>query len=295
MPEPDIPSWLPWLAEAPLFIDATQVALFHDAVVADAFRVIQVQLTGEKSKQTEVSGGVKLSGALPKWFPWLHAEASGEAAAKRGWSQKEGEAVTLAPIETAGRRLVELALHYVANLPGRIWFHGEGAWRVPTDEEILESPRMLAFLDLPPATIFLPMAAELNDGQVVTFFDQLVDKFKQDGGTLPERYPDDTSTEEGRAQRDRYWSWFSHPDQWSANKAIQVIETQIGSGGRPRWIDYRVPIDGQTLHLHVVGRGEFDTGVFAYNLVKRGWKHGLRVVGSVKSEPDLNVLAIYEK
>jgi hypothetical protein len=74
-----------------------------------------------------------------------------------------------------------------------------------------------------------------------------------------------------------------------------VIENVIGDGGRPRWIDYRVPVGEMTLHLHVVGHGETDTGVFAYNLVKRGWKHGLRVVGSMKSEPDLNVLAIYEK
>ena len=97
--------------------------------------------------------------------------------------------------------------------------------------------------------------------------------------------------------RDAYWSWFS--DHWNANKAIQVIENEVGTGGRPRWIDYRVPIEGadtpHTIHLHVVAHGEFDTGVFAYNLVKRGWKHGLRVVGTLKSEPDVNVLAIYEK
>jgi hypothetical protein len=47
--------------------------------------------------------------------------------------------------------------------------------------------------------------------------------------------------------------------------------------------------------LHVVGRGEFDTGVFAYNFVTRGWKYGLRVVGAIKAGPDINVLAIYEK
>jgi hypothetical protein len=29
--------------------------------------------------------------------------------------------------------------------------------------------------------------------------------------------------------------------------------------------------------------------------VKRGWKHGVRIVGSLKSNPGLNVLAIYEK
>ena len=48
-----------------------------------------------------------------------------------------------------------------------------------------------------------------------------------------------------------------------------MIEDVIGAGGRPRWIDYRVPVndEGDTIHLHVVGHGEHDTGVFAYNLV----------------------------
>ena len=40
---------------------------------------------------------------------------------------------------------------------------------------------------------------------------------------------------------------------------------------RPRWIDYRTTLDtGATLHLHVVARGDYDTGVFAYNLIRRG-------------------------
>ena len=39
----------------------------------------------------------------------------------------------------------------------------------------------------------------------------------------------------------------------------------------------------------------FSLGYFAYNFIKRGFKHGLRLVGTLKSEPDMNVLAIYEK
>jgi len=35
--------------------------------------------------------------------------------------------------------------------------------------------------------------------------------------------------------------------------------------------------------------------VFAYNLIRRGWRYGLRIVGSLKSQPALNVLAIYDK
>ena len=37
-------------------------------------------------------------------------------------------------------------------------------------------PRMIAFVDVPPGIRFLPQAAELNDGQVVTFFSPLIEK-----------------------------------------------------------------------------------------------------------------------
>ena len=38
------------------------------------------------------------------------------------------------------------------------------------------SLRMIAFVDVPPGTRFLPQAAELNDGQVVMFFSPLIEK-----------------------------------------------------------------------------------------------------------------------
>ena len=52
---------------------------------------------------------------------------------------------------------------------------------------------------------------------------------------------------------------------------------------------------GATLHLDVSARGDYDTGIFAYNFIRRGERYGLRIVGSLKSQPALNVLATYEK
>jgi hypothetical protein len=102
-----------------------------------------------------------------------------------------------------------------------------------------------------------------------------------------------TATDGGKLQRDAYWTWFA--DHWNANKAVKVVEHVIGDGGRPRWIDYRATFpSGETLHLHVVARGDYDTGVFACNLIRRGERYGLRIVGSLKSQPALNVLAIYD-
>jgi hypothetical protein len=285
--------WLPWLADAPMFIDGKQVADFYDAVLRPSFKTVQLEIAQERLQQLQKSLGGHVGVKLPTWFPWLSFDVGGEAARENTTSDTESQKITLEPIENASRQLVEIGLHYIVNQPGRVWFHEGNEWHLPDNGDILQTPRMLAFIDFPPRTQFQPMAGELNNGQVRTFFDALVDKLKTDGGTLPVRYPDDPYTEQGKEGRDAYWQWFRK--NWSANKAIQVIENVIGSGGRPRWIDYRVPVGEETLHLHIVGHGEVDTGVFAYNLVKRGWKHGLRVVGSMKSEPDLNVLAIYEK
>jgi hypothetical protein len=153
---------------------------------------------------------------------------------------------------------------------------------------------MVAFVDVPPGARFLPQAAELNDGRVVTFFSPLIEKLKRDGGTLPGAYPHTTATEAGRRQRDAYWDWFA--EHWNADEAVKVVEDVIGSCGRPRWIDYRMTFGtGQELHLHVIARGDYDTGVFAYGIIRRGERFGLRIVGSLKSQPALNVLAIYEK
>ena len=203
----------------------------------------------------------------------------------------------LEPIHSATRRLVQLSLHYLASQPDRICYVGQGS-PLPGPDVIAASPRMIAFVDAAPGTMFLPQAAELNDGRVETFFEPLAEKLNPTGGTLPAPYPQNTATDERRRQRDEYWNWFAR--HWNADKAVKVIEEVIGAGGRPRWIDYRVTLDtGELLHFHVVAHGDYDTGVFAYNLVRRGERcgerYGMRIVGSLKSQPALNVLALYEK
>jgi hypothetical protein len=109
---------------------------------------------------------------------------------------------------------------------------------IPHDEDISVSPRMIAFVDVPPETMFLPLAAELNDGRVVTFFTLPIEKLQQDGGTLPAAYPRSTLTEGGRQERDAHWKWCA--DQWNVDKVVTVMEEVIGDRGRPRWVDYRM-------------------------------------------------------
>lgn len=52
---------------------------------------------------------------------------------------------------------------------------------------------------------------------------------------------------------------------------------------------------GATPHLDVSARGDYDTGIFACNFIRRGERYGFRIMGSLKSQPALNVLAAYVK
>jgi hypothetical protein len=284
---------LSWLADSPIFIDSQQISAFYDAVVGPAFRTVELQISTGQTRQLEKSAGFRLGAGLPTLFPWLKLDAAVDTGGVATRGRQEGNNIVLQPVESAARQLVELSLHYLVNQPGRICAVGRDSL-LPSSEAIAASPRMIAFVDAGPGTRFLPQAAELDGGRVVTFFGPLIEELKRDGGRLPVGYPDITSTGEGKLQRDAYWKWFA--DHWNADKAVKVIEDVISDGGRPRWIDYRTTLDtGETLHLHVVARGDYDTGVFAYNLIRRGQRYGLRIVGSLKSQPALNVLAIYDK
>jgi hypothetical protein len=57
------------------------------------------------------------------------------------------------------------------------------------------------------------------------------------------------------------------------------------------WIDFRVALDGtgRTVHFHLESRGRYFTGAFAYMVIRRVVGHGLRLVGTLKDGPDVNV------
>ncbi len=293
MPASDNVPDLSWLADAPAFIDGLQVDAFYEAVVGPAFRTVELQLSAIQTGQLEKSTGGRLNAGLSALFPWLKIDADVEARKVTTRGLQDGQSITLRPVDSPARQLAQLSLHYLVNQPDRICAVGHGA-PFPDADAIAASPRMIAFVDVPPGTKFLPQAAELNNGRVVTFFDPLIEKLKRNGGTLPVTYPESTTTEIGKRQRDAYWKWFI--DNWNLSKAVEVMEDVIGAGGRPRWIGYRMVFaNGETLHLDVNARGDYDTGVFAYNFIRRGERYGLRMVGSLKTQPALNVLAIYEK
>lgn len=49
------------------------------------------------------------------------------------------------------------------------------------------------------------------------------------------------------------------------------------------------------MHLHIELGGRYYTGVVAHLFIRRALESGIRLVGTLKDGPDLNVLALYEK
>jgi len=309
----EMPNNFVWLADAPLFIDTDQVYRFYDAVVRPetAKGTTTLEITKENARQISgklgLEAGIGLTelGSLLTFFPFLKPEvkASGEGTYEGNKSEQDTTTIELHPIQTPQRQLVLLALHYYVNLRSRVFFVDNPAdedWRSP--QNISSVPRELVFLDLPgqeeavssnlAETKIIPTAAEFGDGKVVPLFNELVNK----SGEAPPLYPEKALTLQSlRSKRRAYWRWFD--ENFSATQSMSVVEKASTEHGRIRWIDYRVPVtkDGDTLHLHVVPAGNYDAGVLAYNFIKRGYKHGLRLVGTLRSEPSMNILAIYDK
>ena len=188
--EPD----LSWLADAPMFIDGQQIDAFYDAVVGPAFRTVELQISATQTEQREKSAGTRLGAGLSALFPWLKVNAEIDARTVATSGRNEADSIVVQPVESAARKLVELTLHYLVNQQDRICVVGQGV-PLPASADIATSPRMIAFVDTPPGTKFLPQAAELNDGRVVTFFNPLVESLKVDRGMLPVGYPHTTATE----------------------------------------------------------------------------------------------------
>jgi len=298
---------LAWLADAPLFIDQAQISALYDAVVRPEHKegTTTVTLRNLDGFDFEGKAAGKIEVGLAPWltkiFPFLEGKATADIGGGviKKVSREEGSQIELHSIETPQRQLLQLALHYIANLPTRFKIVSnpgvDDDWL--SSEFITALPRSIVFVDFPSLTTFVPMAAEVEGGTVVTMYPELMRAFagpKDKPPTYPEPAYYKDKMDELVKDRKQYWAFFS--DHFSSTLAMESIEEKVKQGGRIRWIAFRIPFPNATcLHLDLCGRGEFDTGTFAYRLVKRGYKHGVRIIGTLKSEPDMNVLAVFEK
>lgn len=295
-----------WLLDAPLFIDKYQVSAFYDAIVRPDHTVESIDISDETLVNNlarvkgSIEGEIKAEGGVG-WLAKLKASITGtiEQGQEKGWRKSRASSWKLAPVENPYRQLLHLVTHYLANSPKRIVVcSNTGGF--PDNKYVVQTPRALVFMDLVPVpladgskkgVVLLPMAFESTGGKVITVFDKL-------GTEIDLKYPDPLNLD---ALRD-YWQ--AYTDAFDAQRSMIELEKLLKEVDEPvQWIDYRMPIwanpDASEIlaagHLHLVARGRYDTGTFAYNFIKRGYKHGLRIVGTLKSEPDINVLAVFER
>ena len=292
-PEQQIPREILWLLDAPLFIDEILIEAFYDAILRPELDATALQLSSGISDQ--FGGGLSF-GAL---VPGLGISASAST------TRTHDESAAYKVVSNPYRHLLSLALHYHKNVPDRMrtvtYAEIDGRYVALENDKpvwyestfISTVPRALLFIDLPSGTKFIPAAAEVPGGDVYPLFEEISQKFASQSHTKAPHYPG--GAPKYAEERRKYWEWFS--EHFNETSAMEAVEEKVK--GRPlSWIAYRVALPGvgePFLHLWVAGRGKFDTGTFAYNFVKRGFKHGLRIVGTLKSEPDLNVLAVFEK
>lgn len=286
-----VPNTLLWVKDAPLFIDDDNLARFYDAVVKPAFKddtPLKIKLT--EALKTDIEGklGGKVKFGLASWISTFigaaEVEATAEGKAARGKQKGSEQEITLSPITTPQRQLVQLVAFYILNHADRLLTGGISSpldWQ--KESKAAGVPRPLVFIDLPPGTKFTPMAAEFENGKVVTLFKEVKGKLKEP----PPPYDP--------AKKAEYWSWFDK--NFDPGEATEAIENASRENGKIEWIDFRLPMNDRvdSLHLHLEARKRYFTGALAYMVVRRAVGHGLRLVGTLKDGPDINVLALYEK
>lgn len=297
-----LPEQLLWLADAPMFIDDKRVDAFYDAVFRPDYGEISRTLGKRVTSETTLGGNFKLGALLPGVF----AKADLGVNAEHSRGKDDSQETELRPISNAYRHLLALALHYSANRPERLVLasppqqatDGDGRplpddWLLRDSEFIRKPPRAMIMLELDRGCKLIPAAVELNNGKLETLYKKLEDGFlAKAGGTPAPQYPGSLASQEARNE---YWQWFA--SAYDDRVALEVVE-KAGEGARFQWIAYRVSFDGDVgpfVHLTLTARGAYDTGIFGYNFINRGRKHGLRIVGTLKSEPDIDVLAVFER
>ena len=299
-PKLDLPRELLWLLDAPLFIDDIQVDAFYDAVLRPDYEETTATLTNTVNTENTFGGAFELGVALP-WFG--KTGLSGHV--DRTKAVGKGSEVSLNRISNAYRHLIALALHYATQTESNrlvVASPERGTFTNASGSSIAENwlggtfiedlPRALVLLEIPPRSCLIPAALELANGEVTV----LAENFgKELAGKDAEEYPGSMAKPEEQAA---YFKWFA--EHFDDRIALKVVESAV-KDRQIAWIDYNVSLAGDSLtappfmHLHLVGHGAYDTGVFGYNFIVRGFNHGLRIVGTLKSGPDLNVLAVFER
>lgn len=292
-----------WLTDVPAFIDERLVDKLYNAIVRPEFILVQ---SSEKFARTrsrtstaelEAVGGISVPA-------FLKIDLTGRASAASTEALSSEAQVTKHYVHSPERRLQEIVSVYVTSHPERLLFDEAGQESLTTfagesrdwseAEALLDAPgpRPMLFIDLPPLVPILPMSGGSQSGKPVLLIDTIVERLRKKRRKIP-AFPRDNDSD--AAAKRAYWkALVDGYDNWTA---MDVINEGFGAGERIEWIDFRMKLGTRDtpVHLHFAPGGTAPTGDFAYNLVRRGFKVGLRLVGQLKKGCDVNVLALYQR
>lgn len=299
-----------WLVDSALFIDEKQINKLHEAIVKPEFELVSIAEGNSESAKKTVQNKWKIDAQAGGTLIEI-VKAKLKVGYQRNTKNEEGETKiateNFVPVNSPERKLEELtSLYQLGNDTGtehkfiydkfEIGDTEAPQWYTEYSNNV-PTPKPLCFFELPPKTCLIPAAAEFEDGTVAMLFSDFRKMLTSENGGPVERYPEPEKYESNEMllkAREDYWD--SYAKYYSATKAMICIEEACSKHGKIRWINFRVPVtsSGHTLHLNIVADEKYNAGTFAYNLAKRFYKHGGKLVGMLKAEPDLNVLAIYE-
>lgn len=295
-----------FLVDAPMAMDTLLIERFHDAVIrpesiarseseASASKKIAERRLGAEGKAAaEIPFVVNL--ALKGKFEH-RATGENSASLSRQFDIPR----------THERLLEEIVAFYLLNFPERVLRIDPVATTVFTAEseterkyEILDAtcakpgPRPIVLIDAPRSTKIMPMAGEFMNGKLDVVYESLIKELSTPDAPL-KRFGRDMDPER-KAER-----WKELADRFDASVAMSVLEdaSRRNDNSRFDWVDFRMPWGNggspSPLHLHLVPNGRYPTGVFGHAFIRRAFSNGVRIVGTLKSGGDINVLAIYER
>jgi hypothetical protein len=300
-----------FVADAPLFVDARLVDQLYDAIFRPEFEVASRTQGHTDGHSEELASEISVAKdiSIPTF---VKLSATGKIGGKLTSNVGDNRAVTEIAVQSSERKQEQLLNLYVYSYPDRLFFADSSldklqdlsgnslSWNEVDAKLDTPGVRPIIIFDLHDGARIIPMFGELTSGEDVDLYRRFLAEIPHDNARKVPTYPSKRKSSQAEYEMlaNEYWSAFF--DVFDSQVAMQTIEKSTREGGRFDWIDYRlvqVKPGGTSIpvHLHVVGRGSYPSGTFAYQLVRRGETHGVRIVGTLKKGGDVNVLSIYER
>lgn len=317
-----------FLADTPMFVDGALISRLYDAVFRPEVEIASQSDATTREVAAKVAGSGKASVEIQAKLPpvlslfgldvasvkgGLEGSLSGEGS---GRSASTGT-TTYAAVKSTERYLEKVVSLYSQKYRRRLFWIEEGldggfsveepdrfqTWAEMEEELERPGPRPIIVLDLKKDAKLMPMFGELTNGKGCPILvDYLAQRVKVLDNFMMPKYPRSGLPDAQEAEaRQAYWQQVYRG--FDSREVLHAIESATGEEkSRFDWIDFRALVDldrvstlAEPPHLHFTAKGEYSTGTFAYQLVRRAARYGVRMVGTLKKGQDINVLAVYER